>query len=358
MVIQPEYALSSAMFFYMLPKGVKPSMHDVTTGCWTPSSSDLARGLTAANLATRHAMTTMIINGGLECNADTAQARNRFKYYLQFAEFFDVEGRPTSESEYVSCATMQPFDSASTGADAKLFYARDWSSSDCTCKPVSWDSNHFRALDQMSQCQQLECGTSSSSSSSTSSSSSSSTVSSSSSSSSSEDIDYSRATFERLTVQNLYNYQVPWGGFRVTHRCGATGMWSDANDRCGVPCAFDGECPSGQSCFRDLQVLECYRVYNQVPGVIVNMGACETCTKAPSSSSSSAGSTSSGGSHPTQSSSHWMMQHKIRCGRNWSDANSKCLTRCQVDGDCPWGQKCFRDLTVEVCRRRLLDMLN
>lgn len=38
-----------------------------------------------------------------------------------------------------------------------------------------------------------------------------------------------------------------------------------------------------------------------------------------------------------------------RCGKNWSDANSKCGTPCNNDGDCTGEEKCFSGVDPKVC---------
>ncbi|MCP3944322.1 MAG: hypothetical protein GY710_22985 [Desulfobacteraceae bacterium] len=40
---------------------------------------------------------------------------------------------------------------------------------------------------------------------------------------------------------------------------------------------------------------------------------------------------------------------KFRCGKNWSDANGRCGTDCNVDTDCPSGEKCFNGIDPKVC---------
>merc|ERR1719210_439162 len=84
LILQPEYVLSAAMWFYMTPQSPKPSMHDVVTGCWTPNANDLAEGRSASTEAEKFALTTHIINGAQECpqGGNTPNARWRFEYYI------------------------------------------------------------------------------------------------------------------------------------------------------------------------------------------------------------------------------------------------------------------------------------
>eukprot|EP00808_Paulinella_micropora_P025706 g58617.t1 len=39
----------------------------------------------------------------------------------------------------------------------------------------------------------------------------------------------------------------------------------------------------------------------------------------------------------------------IRCGSDWTNANSRCGTACSSDANCPSGQRCFRDLSLTPC---------
>ena len=96
------------------------------------------------------------------------------------------------------------------------------------------------------------------------------------------------------------------GGGSGTVRCGAS--WGAANGKCGTKCANDGGCPSGEKCFNKLDESVC-------------------------KSSSGGGSSSSGGGSCT-----------VRCGKDWSAANSNCGTACTSNAQCSNGETCFNKL--------------
>lgn len=83
------------------------------------------------------------------------------------------------------------------------------------------------------------------------------------------------------------------------NRCGST--YADASGKCGQACpdGLDGECPTGESCFADLNPLSCTN----------------------------------------------------RCGTDFTNAAGKCGDSCPnaTDGECPSGEKCFASLTSDVC---------
>lgn len=61
-------ALASAMWFYMSPQAPKPSIHELATKQYVPNASDVTLGLGSVFGAT-----TMVINGGLECDTEDGQ---------------------------------------------------------------------------------------------------------------------------------------------------------------------------------------------------------------------------------------------------------------------------------------------
>ena len=80
-------AMAAGIWFYMTPQDPKPSMHDVMTGFFEPTSADLAGSLTAT-----FGTTTNIINGGVECNQspENSKAASRAEYYLKWLEVFGM----------------------------------------------------------------------------------------------------------------------------------------------------------------------------------------------------------------------------------------------------------------------------
>ncbi|BBN09525.1 basic endochitinase B [Marchantia polymorpha subsp. ruderalis] len=95
-------AFKAAFWFWMTPQSPKPACHAVMTGGWTPSSSDSAAGRTAT-----FGMTTVIINGGLECGSGASNPTgntNRVGYFNSMCSAFGV-----SPGSGTSCASMTPY---------------------------------------------------------------------------------------------------------------------------------------------------------------------------------------------------------------------------------------------------------
>ncbi len=91
---------ASAIWFYMTPTSGKPSMHDVVTKRWVPTSDDKSKGLDYGL-----GITTNIINGGIECGANLAGYypsntwgdTNREYYYTKWAEKFGISNLISGE---------------------------------------------------------------------------------------------------------------------------------------------------------------------------------------------------------------------------------------------------------------------
>ncbi|WP_227718294.1 chitinase [Microbulbifer sp. Q7] len=112
--------LASAVFFFVYPQPPKPSMLHVIDGTWQPNSQDLNSGLVPG-----FGVTTMIINGGIECggSSEHAQSQNRIDYYRNFAEFLSV---PLPANEVLGCASMGRFAVGGAGA-MEIYWEQDWS---------------------------------------------------------------------------------------------------------------------------------------------------------------------------------------------------------------------------------------
>ncbi|EER04929.1 Endochitinase 1B, putative, partial [Perkinsus marinus ATCC 50983] len=60
--------------------------HDIVVGKWQPTARDKAGGRYPG-----FGVTTLIINGGLECsNPNDPRALNRIEYYKNFTSYFNV----------------------------------------------------------------------------------------------------------------------------------------------------------------------------------------------------------------------------------------------------------------------------
>jgi hypothetical protein len=128
-------ALASAFWFYMTPQSPKPSMHDVVTGFWIPSSGDIA-----GKRVPGFGVLIMIINGGIECGGQTEiqQAANRIDYYKNF---LTAVGLPQDDPTTLGCAKMQQFDSSSS-AFTPSYWEQSWSTQSCgfSCQLVSYQT--------------------------------------------------------------------------------------------------------------------------------------------------------------------------------------------------------------------------
>ncbi|KAL3698721.1 hypothetical protein R1sor_012797 [Riccia sorocarpa] len=92
-------AFKTAIWFWSTAQGNKPSSHAVMTGSWNPSGVD-----NAANRRPGFGVTINIINGGFECNQNSAQADRRVEYYQNFCRILNV-----SPGDNLDCRNQQPF---------------------------------------------------------------------------------------------------------------------------------------------------------------------------------------------------------------------------------------------------------
>lgn len=95
-------SFKSAICFWMMPQGSKPSAHQVMTGKWVPTADDKIKGR-----APGFGMVINIINGTLECNQgeDQQNMRSRIAYYRAFLTILNVADPNCA----CSCGTMQPY---------------------------------------------------------------------------------------------------------------------------------------------------------------------------------------------------------------------------------------------------------
>jgi len=100
--IDSVLSFKTALYFWMTPQGQKPSAHDVMTGNWKPSASDLKSGYQPG-----FGMTTNIINGGIECNKGDGQTamKDRIGFYNHFLKLFGAEDK----NGVCSCGKMVPY---------------------------------------------------------------------------------------------------------------------------------------------------------------------------------------------------------------------------------------------------------
>lgn len=120
----------SAFWFYMTPISLKPSMHEIVAGLWTPNAVDLAAGISPGFGATID-----VINGALECNKPTPPtAANRIAFYRggeaqgqQTDGTLAAFGLEPLPGEVLDCETMSPFQVGGAGAYPLYFNLNQWS---------------------------------------------------------------------------------------------------------------------------------------------------------------------------------------------------------------------------------------
>ncbi|WP_413625784.1 glycoside hydrolase family 19 protein [Luteibacter sp. Lutesp34] len=129
--------LASATFFLTYPQPPKPSMLHVIDGTWQPNDADRADGLVPG-----FGVTTLIINGGVECggHAEHAQSANRMAYYRAFAATLGV---PVPADEVLGCKGMKQFGESGAGA-LPIYWENNWTEQP-GCKLVGYQTA-FSAL--------------------------------------------------------------------------------------------------------------------------------------------------------------------------------------------------------------------
>lgn len=140
--------LASAVFFFVQPRSPKPSMLDIIDGNWKPNNIDKEQNLSAG-----FGLTTHVINGGIECKesseSETAQARNRMKYYKAFAGYFNVS---IPEDEVLGCAGMGTF-TTEGAAGVPMYFGLSWEDGEAKCKVRPYDSGYgVYVLDDYINC--------------------------------------------------------------------------------------------------------------------------------------------------------------------------------------------------------------
>ncbi len=135
-------ALASAVYFYMMPRSPKPSIHETVVGLWTPSANDIAAGREFG-----FGIQTLIINGGIECGGtvEVAQSANRLSYFEGFSRHFGAwDGWYANGKQ--GCKGTQVFSQDMTSAYYyKGYYTGDWNDPS-KCQLVGWEETGFSAF--------------------------------------------------------------------------------------------------------------------------------------------------------------------------------------------------------------------
>lgn len=125
--------LASATFFLVYPQPPKPSMLLAVDGTWVPNAADRAAGRVSG-----FGITTMIMNGGIECGGTGPEhpaSANRITYYRAFAAKLGV---PIDPSEKLGCRNMQQFTADSAGA-LPIYWENNWTENP-GCKLVNYQT--------------------------------------------------------------------------------------------------------------------------------------------------------------------------------------------------------------------------
>ena len=91
----------SAFWFYMTPQVGRPSMHEVATQLWVPSSEQLAR-----NIREGFGTTTNLIRGYSECGEHNDPSNSNARSSI-YTEVMQLLGSTVSSSEMISCADSE-----------------------------------------------------------------------------------------------------------------------------------------------------------------------------------------------------------------------------------------------------------
>jgi len=119
-------SMLSAFYFYMTPKGPKPSMHEVAAGFYTPNDNDSAKGFGS---------TINIINGEKECRSTSSEANkkkaiNRKDMLLLWLTKFGI-GSNSWGSTNTSCANMSEFNAKGWSNTRTLYWNKYWKGDKC-----------------------------------------------------------------------------------------------------------------------------------------------------------------------------------------------------------------------------------
>jgi len=120
-------SFASALWFFMTPQGVKPSMHDVMTNHWIPNAAD-----SAETMYVGFGVTTAILDrDDIECGKgyETTPAAYRYVYFSNFLTEFGLHAGDVSG---MSCATYSGFaENGAHGSIPQYFIKKDGDPNKC-----------------------------------------------------------------------------------------------------------------------------------------------------------------------------------------------------------------------------------
>lgn len=96
-------AFRTALWFWMKSQKPKPSCHEVICGEWKPTAGDIRQGRKPG-----FGMTINIINGGIECNTNSTEAKDQRQDRIGFYKHMAALLQTTVEDD-CDCARMAPY---------------------------------------------------------------------------------------------------------------------------------------------------------------------------------------------------------------------------------------------------------
>lgn len=136
---------TAAFWFYMTPQTPKPSMHDVASGNFMPTSVDTNAGITNG-----FGVTTNIINGVQECGGGSENWKSQYRIdtYVKLLEYFNL---PTEAAETMTCGG-QSSSFPNSGGYGNAYSYFEYQSGD-KCSIVWWMTPyHVSTMDDYKRC--------------------------------------------------------------------------------------------------------------------------------------------------------------------------------------------------------------
>ncbi|EGT47131.1 hypothetical protein CAEBREN_24989 [Caenorhabditis brenneri] len=134
--MDPPLAMMASLWFYMTPQPPKPSMHQIVTGDWKPSSKNRRAGYQGAIFGP----TSLIINN--ECGGEDPDEpggpgeSRRIKAFKWFCKYFKV---PVGSERTLSCKGMlDGFDAVQHMYSWHPDWGNMWKSQSCDCAPAPY----------------------------------------------------------------------------------------------------------------------------------------------------------------------------------------------------------------------------
>ena len=137
-------AFTSAMWAYMTPVSPRPSMHEVMTGYFLPSTFDVNPGNITAN---SFGTTTNILTNNNECGSNDGEstgAQARADYFNTYTALLGLD--PQSNT---GCAEMGNFDDLSASYKPNYFWTKSLNENECQLTPTMTKYQIYSTRDYM-----------------------------------------------------------------------------------------------------------------------------------------------------------------------------------------------------------------